>query len=361
MGSLLISIYTGRGLEYQKGQVGIRFPEDVINGEQLEELEEAYGSDGNVREDSDKDDREETEGFPGITLWRQSKGKDISLYEEVEWEEGHRQEEGETKRIQVQVIELWGDVEQIYPQCLMSGAAISKEDEAGCMLSKEAAFDLFGAVGVLGKKVRYEGKIYQVRGILDLEEEVFLREDEQTACSFLEIQEEPGEGTERLRQILSSAGISLEDGAVLEWDVLCWILEMLRALALWILLCGGIRRMNQIILSDHTFSKWRPGPSAICTAQYCLRLTALLVLFLLWKENWCLSQDYIPAKWSDFGFFGTLFREQRENYMRYLDLGDIWKDRELWKAARRTFLWMMVSVVSGCEWIRRRNKYRTNV
>ena len=348
----------GKNLEIQKGQVGIRFPEYVINGEQLEELKQAYESNWNVGVESD---RKEAEEFPEMTLWRQNKGKTIATYEE-EQKSGQREiKESGTKNIQVKVIELWGDVEQIYPQRLMAGTVISKEDEAGCMLSDKAAFELFGAVDVLGKEVLYEGNTYEIRGILDLEEQVFLREDKQESCSFFEVQEDPGKGVEQLRQILSPAGISLEDGAVLEWDMICWILGMLRILTVGILLCVGIRWINQIMCSDNILAKWHPKKGTMCAVQYFLRMAVLLVLFLLLKENWCLSQDYIPAKWSDFEFFGELLREQRENYMRYLDLPDIQKDRELFKEMYWSLVWIGGSVVSGWVWIGRRDKYRTNV
>lgn len=355
---LLISAYVGRNLETQRGQVGIRFPEDVINGEQLEELKQAYESDRNVGGEPDKSDKKEPEEFPDITLWRQNKEGTVSdpedgLRKKETQQEVFRQEikQSGTKCIQVKVIEVWGDVEQIYPGRLMAGAAISKEDEAGCMLSKEAAFDLFGAVDILDKEVLYEGKIYQVRGILDLEEEVFLREDQQVFCSFLEVQESPGEGVEQLRQILSPAGISLEAGAVLEWDMICWILGMVRTLALGILLFGGIRWIGKEWGNDATSR----GYGRHRVFLWCLRIVVLLILFLLMKENWCLSQDYIPARWSDFEFFGELFQRQKENYLRYLDMADIWKDRKLFTEICWTLGWIAASVVCGCGWIRSRD------
>lgn len=305
--SLLASFYAGREVEKRAGETGVRFTEEVLNAEQFEQLCEQA--------------KEEQEDVPVMTLWKQTEGVEISG--------------GDLERqAKIKVVDIWGDVEQVYPQRLSLGNTLIREDATGCMLSETAAYELFGGTDILGKEISCQGNIYRVRGILDLEEAVFLRENEKAGFTFIEVKAQPGSGIEGIRQMLLTAGARLEEGAVVETDTLRGLLRLLRLIPLGLL-------MWQVYRKGRECCKDREG------MVWLMRIGMVVLFLAAFWHSWCFSEDFIPAKWSDFEFFSELLAEQRENYRRYLKLAEIYRDRMLLEDVKDTVVWILVSVVSA--------------
>lgn len=284
---LLLSVFVSREIEEQKGQAGVRFTKEGIDAKQI----------GRIYEE------EEQEDLPWLTLWRCKEGADICKTDG-------------SRRATVKLVELWGDVEHIYPKCLAGGSPLSKEDKAGCMLSGKAAFEVFGSEDVIGKQVVYENCTYEVRGLLDVEDKLFVRQQKEGLFSYMEAEGCARGGMEPVREILLQAGVSPKDGAVLEWDFIRGLLHLFGAFGAGLLELAAVR----------WFSRRYKGRRILV---WCVRAGAAALFVLVLVKGWCFSQEVIPGSWSDFAFFGNLFQEQLENYKRYLDVPDIFKDRQL--------------------------------
>lgn len=300
---LLLSLYFGNDAERMKGQVMLRFGEEVMTAEELEEITEG----------------KEKEEMPRITLWKESEKTEI-CYENL----GRRKE--------ADLIDVWGDPEQVYPGRLLKGNTLIREDAEGCMLSLHLAYELFGSEEVLGKTVSCKGSEYVVRGILDLDTSVLLRENDREGFSKIEVQGRPGGGMEEIRQILSMAGKVPEEGAVIEADVVRGILRFLRLFPAGLLLALVYREMKRMCWGKESF-------------LWALRGCVFLLCFAAVCYSWCFSDDWIPSRWSDFEFFGDLFTAQKENFRRCLKLPDAWKDLELFRRCLRAVMWMALSAV----------------
>lgn len=303
---LILSSYVSMDMEGQQGQVGVRFLEDEVSGERI----------GHIYEQE-----ENVESLPWVTLWRMKEGVGIS-----------RADGG--RRAMVKLVELWGGSEHIYPDCLMDGTSMSREDETGCMLSGKAAFEVFGSEDVLGKKVLLDGREYCVRGLLDVDDKLFLRETKEGDFSYVEAEVRAGDGTGSVRRVLAQAGVSAEDGAVLEWDAVRGLLHLLRALAIGLL---GLAIVQWLMSRCRERPLWAWG----------VRIAAVLLFALVLARSWCFSQEFIPGSWSDFDFFGELFRSQWENYVRYLDMPDIFKDHLLFGELRLSLVCIVLSALCG--------------
>lgn len=322
---LISSFYIGRNIEKQKGQIGVRFSEKVLSGKRLEEVCEENDSSGQ-------------NGQLRITLWS--------------WQEKKRVfAEEKDAGIEVKQIRLWGDVEQIYPECLSDGNTLSKADESGCMLSKKAAFQLFGGVEVVGKKVLFDGQPYWVRGILDVDDVLFVREEKDGYFSCMEAEGKAGNGTNPVRQFLLQMGISAEEGAIMEWDILRGILHLLRAFVVGILVFALVQHLEKRGIRDNAGAAQNVLGRSLWTVFAWIGAWLFFVLVL--SKSWCFSQDFIPGSWSDFDFFSELFKAQQENYVRYLELPDVFKDHTLLRGFYLALGMYFVNLVCACAvWIK---------
>lgn len=301
---LLLSLWTGSDLEAKRGQTGIRFTGEVLSADSIEAFYEEA----------------KEESLPELTLWKQTDGIPVSC-------------ESSDRDISLKVVTIWGNVEAVYPDCLAAGSPLIKEDSIGCMLSEEAAYELFGGWDVLGKTVYCEGKTYTVRGILKGQEAILVRENKETSFTCAEAVGTPGDGKEKLRQILLGTGALLENGAVIETDTLCGILRLFRLIPeLW------------LAISLYRKGKERAGRCK--PLLWLFRLILLAVIGVLIRNCWCFSEDFIPSRWSDFSFFSDLWKGQKENLRRYGDIAEVYKDRMMFSYWKRSLLWIAASIVS---------------
>lgn len=299
--TLLLSVFAVHGIDGQKGQAGVRFAEKKIDAKQMEHIYEEG----------------ELEDLPLLTLWRFEEGAGICKTDG-------------SRHATVKLVELWGDVEQIYTECLMDGAPLSKEDKAGCMLSGKAAFEVFGSEDVVGRQVLYNNCTYDVRGILDVEDMLFIKEEDEGLFSYIEAKGDVGSVTEPIRELLLKSGLSVSDGAVLEWDFIRGIMHLCMIIAIGVLEFAAVR-MFTVNYREHNLLVW------------CVRVCAVLLFAVVLVKGWCFPQEYIPGSWSDFEFYENLFQEQWENYNRYLNIPSIFKDRQIFADLRLAFGCIAVS------------------
>lgn len=290
--------------EEKAGQVGVRYMEAQCTGKQLEQA---------ISQNQEEDEN----GISSITGWKQTEQVEI-------------QKADLGRSTSVKLIEMWGDVEQIFPQCLSGGVPLLKEDENGCMISEQAAYELFGGTDVAGKMISQEGQPLIIRGLLNIKENILIRQVSDTPFTYMEINGEPGGSTEMIRALLIQAGVVLTSGAVIEVDTFRGILHLMQALSMGILFVFVISRINPLMKNPDR--KW------VLPGKCILSIICLALIFFGIQYIWCFSEDFIPSKWSDFAFFGELINTQADHYKKYLDVPEIYRDRELFRCVKNVVL-----------------------
>lgn len=67
-----------------------------------------------------------------------------------------------SRKTKVTCVSFCGDSVNLFPMSY----PLTTEDETGCLISRKTAWELFGDTNVIGKKLTYQKKTYEVRGIL---------------------------------------------------------------------------------------------------------------------------------------------------------------------------------------------------
>ncbi len=200
--------------------------------------------------------------------------------------------------ITVQLIEVYGAMDQVYPAELAGGSIPGADDYEGCLIDRHTAYELFHTVDAVGNLLTYQGRQYCVRGILRSSEPVCLVEqyEDGTVYSNLELRftEEDNGGP------LSGDFIRQYDLAdrytVIDGSLLAKLLELSYRLPAWLL---GFCLLYELL---RVLWKRRTLPGQV--------LALLLLLVTLWPLlSWLMEFEFyiprplIPTKWSDFSFW----------------------------------------------------------
>ena len=241
------------------------------------------------------------------------------------------------KKIKADIVAAFGDCGDIVSSMLTAGAYPARSDESGCAVSTGLAFSLWGSTNVIGMPVKVEGKQFYVRGIFEEEEpRLFLQAqaDSEKLLSNMQLTfTGPGAG-ERAGQYLSSAGFP--EGRILDLTLFAWVLGMIFRLPAVILAIGILGRVIGL-------------GKRLC--RYPLLLAVyLLIAFGICAVLWfCIElpefpSEFIPTMWSDFEFWGNLFKEQGKNMVSWIAAGPVFRDMELWISS---FMAVLLSVCAS--------------
>ena len=235
------------------------------------------------------------------------------------------------------VVDVFGDCEDISSSMLTDGAYPARSDASGCAVSTGLAFSLWGSTNVIGMPVKAVGKQFYVRGIFEEEEpRLFLQaqaESEEPLSNMQLTFTGPGAG-ERAGQYLSSAGFP--EGRILDLTLFAWVL-------------GMILRLPAIILAIGILGRVTRHGKRLCRYPLLLAvylLTAFGILAVLW---FCIDlpefpSEFVPTMWSDFEFWGNLFQEQGKNMVSWMAAGPAFRDMELWTSS---FMAVLLSVCAS--------------
>ena len=169
---------------------------------------------------------------PEVTLWQ--------IYPEQEIMASDK------KKMKADVVDVFGDCEDISSSMLTDGAYPARSDASGCAVSTGLAFSLWGSTNVIGMPVKVEGKQFYVRGIFEEEEpRLFLQaqvESEEPLSNMQLTFADPG-ARERAGQYLSSAGFP--EGRILDLTLFAWVLGMILRLPAILLAFGILERVTR--------------------------------------------------------------------------------------------------------------------
>ena len=241
------------------------------------------------------------------------------------------------KKMKADVVDVFGDCGDIVSSMLTAGAYPARSDESGCAVSTGLAFSLWGSTNVIGMPVKVEGKQFYVRGIFEEEEpRLFLQAqaDSEKLLSNMQLTFTGPGARERTNQYLSSAGFP--EGRILDLTLFAWVL-------------GMIFRLPAIILAFGILGRVIMYGKRLCHYPILLAIYLLMAFGILAGLWFCIDlpkfpSDFIPAMWSDFGFWGNLFEEQGKNMVSWMTAGPAFRDMELWTSS---FMAVLLSVCAS--------------
>lgn len=233
-------------------------------------------------------------------------------------------------------IKVWGAMEDVLPAEMIAGSFCMPEDEKGCVLDEETAYQLFGTAKAVGNRVFIEGKTFIIRGVAKISTPVvmILEKGRKAEFKYLEIRNK-----ESSREILDEEG-----STAIEGPFYLGLLNRLLYLPLWILLLQGVYQAAWQIKRA-----WQRRKRSAFLWIFLLIAGGAAVFFAL-RETWLLfpfylPDRYIPSRWSDFEFWTIKWKELEKLRQQLLYLHPCLKDVMLWERLR--FLLWEIAIELG--------------
>lgn len=213
---------------------------------------------------------------------------------------------GLSRSVQGEVILFAGDPSPLFS----AGALPPLEGEEGCFLSETAAQELFGSSTPLGSMVEWNGQRLTVRGILPEGSPLLAaRASDGEELGYVALRvPEGGEAQRVFGEFQARHGLSGLWSKPGDWAAAAELCSLLPAFALL------FPAVFAFLKTAFAFSE---SPLVFLTG---LLAAGALWFLLLWTTGFSFRPplELLPAKWSDFGFWGDLFRQKREELLRFL-------------------------------------------
>ena len=229
------------------------------------------------------------------------KGISYAQAKEYLWQESERDEsvralffrETTNAEINATILEICGDA-----RLLINGMEmLAEEDVFGCLISEALAQELFRSSKVQGSQITLDEKVYTVRGVYAESEKQFIRlnRDENIHFEQVRVQKQENKTAEAtLQEFAERYALS---GKVLRWTEYVGLVKGI------LLVATGVLAMF--------FWKWGRRAFGSIPALKVVRILYIGIVFtLLWRQIH-IPDNMIPAKWSDFAYWGVWFQNTR--------------------------------------------------
>lgn len=243
---------------------------------------------------------------------------------------------------EAELVELAGNMQLAAGDCLLQGNFVAASDRKGCVLSKETAYQLFGTVKPIGETIwilqaeeeRIHKVPYEVRGVLNRKDSLCMIQSNRDSYPYIRVKAK-GVPLSLVKQRLAGL-LPGETSWYSESDFYIGIGCFILSLPLWVLLYQFIRWGRQYTGTMKT-SVWRE------VWKCGLVIVGIVLAFGIVKMSIRFSEDYIPTAWSDFEFWGELFRQKIEMIRILIKKEWHWADGDMF----RNLGWCMCCSVMG--------------
>lgn len=274
--------------------IRVRFEDDVISAVQLAEYYEQK------REEPD---------IPDITLWNLKEQAEVST-------------EDCSRADRFALIEGYGDLGKVTPGRLVEGGYPVKSDTDGCALSEAGAKALFGSSGVVGKTLKFNGKEYIIRGIVKSEKRMlWIQNPAASGFPFAEMSYPDKAAASDAKDWLMQQGYG-EPKVMLSGGDYSAFNFLFITLPVWVFcihyyfnLKRTVRRFTNRYVGYGLALLWSAG--------------LIVLIFAGIKYSFRFSLDYIPTRWSDFGFYSGLAAQLAESARSIAEFKRLPGDAEL--------------------------------
>lgn len=238
-----------------------------------------------------------------------------------------------------QLIEVYGDIRQVYPMKLTKGNLLTPEDYEGCMVDQEVAYKLFGTVDPVGNTITYKNKQYYIRGIIKSPESVFFIRinDKKHTYNNIELVYEDKENGQELANAFMTQNNLAGSYTVIDGSFYAGILDRLYKVPAWFL---GFYMLYQIL---KVIWKRRTLPLQVFVLLLGF-LSVWMVLKWLLEFQIYIPERFIPTKWSDFSFWIEKYKEFRKHIEQMEYLTPTIKDINFIGYAKRCIFYTLISI-----------------
>lgn len=255
-----------------------------------------------------------TADWPEAVLWREAAGQSVD------------DPEGDAASA-ADVLEGFGSLDLLYPASFLHGGYPARGDTEGCAIDRALAFRLWGSADAVGRSLRWNGRIYTVRGIFQGDAGLFLAQAEEDSEARLDrlLLRFPGEaGADEATALLNRCGFP--SGTVLDQPMLGWCLSALAAVP-------GLL-LAAVLLARLLGRGWRLRHMPVLLCQY-LPLALAGGAAVLWAAGlaWTMPDRLVPTRWADFAFWQRTWGQAAEGVRQALSAGLGRRDSAMWSAA----------------------------
>lgn len=238
------------------------------------------------------------------------------------------------RRTEAVVLALHGRSDVLFPQMpVLNG-------KMGCFVSTALAYELFGTTEVTGLSVTCQEKVYEVAGVIEHKEHLFVYEPkEEEMASFQRVVMKAKEQVSR-RVLEERLQLAFGFGKILDHTWMKMVLELYLSvipILLSVFLLGNVWKYQKE-------SKHKPEK---CVWLFLFVGIGVVVGFLTIR-NISIPLDMIPDRWSDFEFWTDYVVCQRENLERWVQMRKTVFDMRIVRAVRKIVCYNTVAIVLFC-------------
>jgi hypothetical protein len=222
---------------------------------------------------------------------------------------------------------LWVDGEgsKVYPVNFLEGGYPSELDTQGCAVSSALAWKLWGSVKVSGLLLHLDGESYRIRGVFNSKEYIVMIQtngtDSGKEFEAVELAGEYAGSTETLLEQLAISGILPIPDVLIDGHHLYGVFHFVAVVPILLLVIAGMKRM----LAANSENKKQRGNS-LWKKEFIIFAFLLVSAIFLPELLKKLPADMVPVRWSDFNFWGRLFKVYETRYIDWLSLRPLLKD-----------------------------------
>lgn len=238
------------------------------------------------------------------------------------------------------LIEVYGDMKQVYPMEFIYGSTVNPEDFEGCLVDKTLAYQLFRTTDAVGNFIQVQNKQYCIRGVIRSEESVCMIQcyEENKAYSNLELVYQNTENGEMKTKDFMLQNMLCEKYTIIDGVFYGELLEGVCQLPAWFLV---IYIMYQIIKQI-----WKRRSIPLQVLLLCFALVGSWFL-LSWLTDFKvhIPKQWIPTRWSDFDFWRRRYKEFHQQLKELEYILPIPKDIIFLRYARQCILCSLTTLI----------------
>lgn len=266
------------------------------------------------------------ENWPEITLWEQTDAVAVT--------------DGRERSSTANAIWTFGNCSDIANGRLLSGSFPARSDTEGCTVSEALADRLWGSLDVLGMPISTPEGLFYVRGVVEGDEALFYaqRPDSSAeAMSNMQLRFPGGAGRDAAELFLNRT--QLGGGEILDAPLIGWAVGTISLLPAIAVAVGTALRILRHCRTLRRFPLTLAGTLPLAVFAIISLPAALGAA--------AIPERLIPTRWSDFGFWSSLFKGFLERLRDWLSGAPTMRDMALWSGALCAILFSLLAAVSA--------------
>lgn len=291
----IFAIHSQKQIEYYHGSVSVRYAEPILTENKIQAALEAMSI-------------SKEPNIPEVTLWKRTEKVEI-----------RNSSLGRTARCNL--IEVNGDMSELFPGILLEGGYLFQEDFTGCVIDSETAYQLFSTLDVIGLILEYHDTEYIIRGVLKTPGYNFMvavsnDPDKVTGYDCMELRFAEQEEAQALAEAFVFAYDLAEPSAYINGYLYQELSKQLISIPLWLFAFWLLWIYLRIVYS------YRASIPLLLLGAGTFIALAFIVLKLVNFQIY-IPSAIIPSRWSDLDYWAILWSKikaslaDREQIMQY--------------------------------------------